>query len=53
MPFEWYLQVEKDLSPTWFFIPFKGRPGDKVSVVMRTDAPVHMTSQIFPNGSPG
>jgi hypothetical protein len=31
-PFEWYLKVEKDLSPTWFFIPFKGRAGDKVSV---------------------
>ena len=32
MPFEWYLNVEKDLSPTWYFIPFKGRAGDKLSV---------------------
>ena len=32
MPFEWYLKVEKDLSPTYFFIPFKGRAGEKVSV---------------------
>jgi peptidoglycan/xylan/chitin deacetylase (PgdA/CDA1 family) len=28
--FDWYLQVEKGLSPTYFFIPFKGRRGEKV-----------------------
>jgi peptidoglycan/xylan/chitin deacetylase (PgdA/CDA1 family) len=32
MPFEWYLEVEKNLSPTYFFIPFKRRRGDKVTV---------------------
>lgn len=32
MPFEWYLKVEKNLSPTYFFIPFKRRQGDKVTV---------------------
>lgn len=32
MPFEWYLQVEKGLSPTYYFIPFKGRAGDRVNV---------------------
>jgi peptidoglycan/xylan/chitin deacetylase (PgdA/CDA1 family) len=31
MLFEWYLQVEKNLSPTYFFIPFKHQAGDKVS----------------------
>jgi hypothetical protein len=31
IPFEWYLKVEKDLSPTYFFIPFKHRAGEKVS----------------------
>ncbi len=29
-PFEWYLKVEKGLPATYFLIPFKGRPGDKV-----------------------
>jgi hypothetical protein len=29
-PFEWYLQVEKNLSPTYFLIPFKKRRGAKV-----------------------
>jgi len=29
-PFEWYLKVEKDLSPTYFLIPFKHRGGDNV-----------------------
>ena len=29
-PFEWYLKVEKDLSPTYFVIPFKGRAGERV-----------------------
>ena len=32
MPFEWYLRVEENLSPTYFFIPFKRRRGDKVTV---------------------
>jgi len=32
MPFEWYMKLEKDLSATWYFIPFKGRAGEKVSV---------------------
>lgn len=32
MPFEWYLGVEKNLSPTYFLIPFKRRRGDNVSV---------------------
>jgi hypothetical protein len=31
MPFDWYLKVEKDLSPTYFFIPFKHRRGEKVT----------------------
>jgi hypothetical protein len=30
-PFEWYLQVEKNLPATYYLIPFKGRPGDKVT----------------------
>jgi hypothetical protein len=29
--FDWYLKVEKDLSPTYFLIPFKHRCGEKVS----------------------
>jgi hypothetical protein len=29
--FDWYLQLEKGLSPTYFFIPFKQRCGEKVS----------------------
>lgn len=32
VPFEWYLRVEKGLSPTYFLIPFKNRPGEKLSV---------------------
>ncbi len=31
IPFEWYLQVEKDLPATYYLIPFKRRAGDKVS----------------------
>ena len=30
-PFEWYLEVEKGLAATYFFIPFKGRAGDRVA----------------------
>jgi len=30
-PFQWYLKVEKGLSPTYFFIPFKNRAGENVS----------------------
>jgi hypothetical protein len=30
LQFDWYLEVEKDLPCTYFFIPFKGRAGDKV-----------------------
>ena len=30
-PFEWYLQVEDGLPVTYFLIPFKRRPGDKVA----------------------
>lgn len=29
-PFEWYLKVEKGLSPTYFLIPFKRRAGERV-----------------------
>lgn len=29
-PFEWYLAVEKGLPATYFLIPFKRRPGEKV-----------------------
>ncbi len=29
-PFEWYLQVEKDLPATYFLIPFKHRMGEHV-----------------------
>jgi hypothetical protein len=32
IPFDWYLKVEKGLSPTYYFIPFKNRQGEKVSV---------------------
>jgi hypothetical protein len=32
LPFEWYLRLEKDLSPTYFLIPFKHRHGDKVNL---------------------
>src|SRR2546426_653684 len=31
-PFDWYLTVERNLPATYFVIPFKGRPGDKVAV---------------------
>jgi len=31
IPFDWYLEVEKNLPATYFFIPFKNRAGDKVS----------------------
>jgi hypothetical protein len=30
MPFEWYLEVEKGLNPTYYLIPFKGVPGRNV-----------------------
>jgi len=30
-PFEWYLQAEKNLPATYFFIPFKGRAGEKLA----------------------
>ena len=33
MPFEWYLEVEKGLSPTYYIIPFKHRAGDKLNVL--------------------
>ena len=29
-PFEWYLRAEKGLPATYFLIPFKRRPGEKV-----------------------
>lgn len=29
-PFDWYLAVEKDLPATYFLIPFRSRPGEKV-----------------------
>jgi hypothetical protein len=29
-PFDWYLRVEKNLPATYFLIPFKKRPGDRV-----------------------
>lgn len=32
MPFDWYLEVEKGLSPTYYFIPVKHRAGDRVNV---------------------
>jgi hypothetical protein len=31
MPFEWYLEVEKGLNPTYFLIPLKGVAGRKVN----------------------
>jgi hypothetical protein len=30
-PFEWYLKAEKNLSPTYFLIPFKHRAGEQVT----------------------
>ena len=30
-PFGWYAEVEKGLPATYFLIPFKGRPGEKVT----------------------
>ncbi len=30
IPFEWYLRVEKGLPATYYLIPFKGRPGERV-----------------------
>lgn len=30
LPFEWYLCAEKDLGATYYFIPFKGRGGNKI-----------------------
>ena len=30
-PFGWYLTAERNLPATYFVIPFKGRPGDKVA----------------------
>jgi hypothetical protein len=32
LPFESYLRIEKGLKSTYFFIPFKGCPGDKVTM---------------------
>jgi len=32
LPFGWYLQVERNLSATYFLIPFKHRAGDRLSV---------------------
>jgi hypothetical protein len=32
IPFDWFLRVEKGLSPTYFLIPFKSRPGEKLTV---------------------
>ena len=32
LPFEWYLEVEKDLPATYFLIPFRKRAGDKIAV---------------------
>ena len=31
-PFEWYLGAEEDLPSTFFIIPFKGRPGGRLSM---------------------
>lgn len=31
IPFEWYLNVERGLPATYYFIPFKGRVGEKVN----------------------
>jgi len=30
-PFAWYLKTEENLPATYYLIPFKGRPGDKVT----------------------
>jgi hypothetical protein len=30
-PFDWYLRVERGLSATYFVIPFKRRPGERVA----------------------
>lgn len=30
LPFEWYLRAEKDLPATYYLIPFKRTPGEKV-----------------------
>lgn len=32
IPFDWYLNVEKDLGTTYFLIPFKGRAGENLPV---------------------
>jgi hypothetical protein len=32
MPFEWHLEVEKGLPATYFLIPFKNRPGEKLTM---------------------
>jgi peptidoglycan/xylan/chitin deacetylase (PgdA/CDA1 family) len=31
-PFDWYLAVERGLRSTYFVIPFKGRPGERVTM---------------------
>jgi hypothetical protein len=31
LPFDWYMKVEQGLSPTYYFIPFKHRRGDRVT----------------------
>ena len=31
VPFDWYLQIEKDLPATYFLVPFKKRAGERVS----------------------
>jgi hypothetical protein len=31
LPFDWYLKVEQGIPATYFFIPFKHTPGDKVT----------------------
>jgi hypothetical protein len=30
-PFDWYLELETGLASTYFLIPFKGRPGEKIA----------------------
>jgi len=30
-PFEWYLDIERELPATYFLIPFRGRSGEKVT----------------------